>query len=316
MNQLIASDCLSLDVIRVLREDRPSEIPEQMVFAVFTDFGESEVFCGLVTAQEIVQQPDWNFGDLIKSNVIHSVPSEASAYEALAVMDREDLSALSVLDRLGALAGVVTRHSIIQALPQHERVLLDELERLRHEVEELDRTSKVRIRRLVQLDKTSRDLVAVIGLTSIETNLLQVAIEALTTLLRVRYGAIGILEETDESGKALKHFNHVGISPELVQSIGRLPEGRGLLGVVIKENVILRLEDMSKDPRSVGFPPHHPPMKSLLAVPIAGDHHVYGRIYLSEKLNGLPFNEDDAMLVQNFSRWLAAKALNKSVSPG
>lgn len=82
-----------------------------------------------------------------------------------------------------------------------------------------------------------------------------------------------------------------------------------MLGTVIHENIILRLEEISKDPRSVGFPPNHPPMKTLLAVPISYGSYVYGRIYLSEKLNGLPFTQDDALLVQNFSSSLA-KALN------
>jgi GAF domain-containing protein len=34
-------------------------------------------------------------------------------------------------------------------------------------------------------------------------------------------------------------------------------------------------------------------MKSLLAVPIANDGTVYGRVYLCDKLNGEPFHEDD-----------------------
>ena len=154
-----------------------------------------------------------------------------------------------------------------------------------------------------------------LGLTSNERYLLQFDIEALTNLIRVRYGAIGILnesDESDESGKTFKYFIHTDITPEIVKSIGILPEGRDLFGAVILENAGIRLEDISKDPRSTGLPPGHPPMKSLLAVPIFYEGHMYGRIYLSEKLNGLPFNEDDEVLVQNFSNSLA-KTLDESI---
>ena len=160
--------------------------------------------------------------------------------------------------------------------------------------------------------KALSKLLVGLGLTSDERYLLQVDIEALTNLIRVRYGAIGILNESDESGKMLKYFIHTGITPEIVKSIGILPEGRGLLGAVIRENAAIRLEDMSKDPRSAGFPPGYPPMKSLLAVPIFYGGYMYGRIYLSEKLNGLPFNDDDEVLVQNFSNSLA-KTLDESI---
>lgn len=81
-----------------------------------------------------------------------------------------------------------------------------------------------------------------------------------------------------------------------------MPQGRGLLGDVITEGVVLILDEMSQDSRSVGFPPNHPSMNTLPAVPIYFGERVNGRIYLSEKLNGLPFNEDDAALVQTFAR--------------
>jgi len=162
------------------------------------------------------------------------------------------------------------------------------------------------------LIKVLLKLLVGLGLTSNERYLLQVDIEALTNLIRVRYGAIGILNELDESGKTFRYFIHTGITQEIVKSIGILPERRDLLGAVNFENAGIRLEDMSKDPRSTGFPPGCTSMKSLLAVPIFYEGHMYGRIYLSEKLNGLPFNEDDEVLVQNFSNSLA-KTLGESI---
>ena len=134
-----------------------------------------------------------------------------------------------------------------------------------------------------------------------EEELLHKGVESLTALIGARYGAIGIL---DDAG-ALKQFVHTGIAPDEAARIGRLPEGRGLLGVAIRENQTLRLDDMARDPCSAGFPPHHPPMKSLLAVPVAHESQVYGRVYLGDKADGTPFTAEDEQLVTRFAEALA-----------
>ena len=235
-----------------------------------------------------------------------STTLDTTVYQALTLMDREGLSALPVLNELGALEGVVTQQNIVAALSRHETGYIYEIQSLNFHIEELVRNASTRIKRLNQLEEINRGLLASLGLTIFETNTLQMSIEALTILMRVRYGAIGILDQKDKSGKNLKYFVHTGMLPQVVKAIGKPPIGRGLLGTVIKENSSLRLEDMSKDPRSVGFPANHPPMKSLLAVPISVDNNAYGQIYLSEKLNGLPFTEEDVLLCQNFSTSLAS----------
>ncbi len=134
-----------------------------------------------------------------------------------------------------------------------------------------------------------------------EEELLHKGVESLTALIGARYGAIGIL---DEAGK-LKQFVHTGIAPDEAARIGHLPEGRGLLGAVIHENHVLRLEDMARDPRPAGFPPNHPPMKSLLAEPVSHAGTVYGRVYLSEKSDAAPFTAEDEQLVTRFAEALA-----------
>jgi len=45
--------------------------------------------------------------------------------------------------------------------------------------------------------------------------------------------------------------------------MGHLPEGQGLLGLLIKHPQVIRLPDLGEHPASVGFPPHHPPMRSF-----------------------------------------------------
>ena len=155
--------------------------------------------------------------------------------------------------------------------------------------------------RLQELHEATLRLLELLATRKLEEDLLQKGIEALTTLIGARYGAIGIL---DEAGQ-LKQFVHTGITPEEAKRIGRLPEGRGLLGAVVREDHVLRLDDMSRDPRSVGFPPNHPPMKSLLAAPISYESRVYGRVYLSEKTGGEPFNDSDEILTKHYADALA-----------
>jgi diguanylate cyclase (GGDEF)-like protein len=152
-----------------------------------------------------------------------------------------------------------------------------------------------------ELLNITRSLLATLTRSTIETNLLQTGIEALARLIEVKYGAIGLL---DEQGKLI-HFAHTGMKPEEVQRIGRQPEGKGLLGVVIRGNAVLRLDDLAADPRSAGFPPHHPPMKTLLAVPVSSQGRVYGRVYLCDRLDGAPFSDEDEELTVSFASALS-----------
>jgi signal transduction histidine kinase len=113
-------------------------------------------------------------------------------------------------------------------------------------------------------------------------------------LLGARYAAIGVL---DPSGKQLEAFHTSGISEADRAAIGPLPRGHGILGVLIRNPVVLRLPDLARHPDSFGFPPHHPPMKSFLGAPIIGRRGVFGNIYLTEKLNGDGFTAEDEGLV-------------------
>lgn len=152
-----------------------------------------------------------------------------------------------------------------------------------------------------QLLNITRSLLAMLTKSTIETDLLQSGIGALAELIQVKYGAIGLL---DEKGNLI-HFVHTGMSEEEVQRIGHLPEGRGLLGAVIRENAVLRLDNMTDDPRSAGFPPNHPQMKTLLAVPISNQGRAYGRVYLCDRLDGAPFSKEDEELTVSFASALS-----------
>ncbi len=130
--------------------------------------------------------------------------------------------------------------------------------------------------------------------------LLQQAVEGAARTVGARYGAIGLL---DEEGW-LKTFIHTGLSPEEATRIGDPPKGRGILGALLREGLPLRLDDLTKDPRAHGFPPHHPPMKSFLGVPITVRGKVLGRLYLTEKEGG-PFTAEDEALLTSFGEIIA-----------
>lgn len=115
-----------------------------------------------------------------------------------------------------------------------------------------------------------------------------------TNLVDARYGA---LEVHDEAKRVLQ-FVYQGIDDDTVRRIGHFPEGLGVVGLLIDDPQPLRLDNIADHPASVGFPPHHPPMRTFLGVPIRNRDEVLGNLYLSEKAHGQPFSEDDEVLVQ------------------
>ena len=136
-------------------------------------------------------------------------------------------------------------------------------------------------------------IAAVTGELSLDA-LLERLVEAAVELTGARYGALGVI---DPSGSQLERFITTGIDDEARVAIGDLPRGRGILGVLIREAKPLRLHDLSDDPRSVGFPANHPPMRSFLGVPVMLRGVAYGNLYLTEKAGGEDFSDDDEELV-------------------
>jgi two-component system, NarL family, sensor histidine kinase DevS len=124
--------------------------------------------------------------------------------------------------------------------------------------------------------------------------LLQRLVEAAAELTCARYAALGVI---GSSGMKLEQFVTHGIDEDLRAEIGALPHGRGILGVLIRDAKPLRLHDLAEDPRSIGFPPGHPPMRSFLGVPILLRGVAYGNLYLTEKQNADDFTDEDEELV-------------------
>ena len=137
-------------------------------------------------------------------------------------------------------------------------------------------------------------------------DLLQKLAETAAALTGARYAALGVINKT---GTGLERFLHTGIDAETVTEIGHLPRGRGILGALITDARSLRLESIVDDPRSVGFPPHHPPMRGFLGVPILLRGRAFGNLYLTEKESG-SFTAEDQELVETLASQAAVAIEN------
>jgi signal transduction histidine kinase len=120
-------------------------------------------------------------------------------------------------------------------------------------------------------------------------------VQAAVRHVDARYGALGLLTP---DGRRLDRFVIVGMDEEDRERIGRLPEGRGILGLLAAEPAALRLDDLGRHPASLGFPPGHPTMHSFLGIPVRVGEAVFGNLYLTEKRTGGPFTPADAEVVQ------------------
>ncbi|MFL5506424.1 MAG: ATP-binding protein [Gemmatimonadales bacterium] len=138
-------------------------------------------------------------------------------------------------------------------------------------------------------------------------HLLQKVTEIAVDLIGARYAALGVLAQ---DGRLLESFTTTGLTAEERAKIGPLPKGHGILGLVIREATVVRLPDLSKHPDSFGFPPHHPPMHSFLGVPIIGRRGVFGNLYLTEKLGGGHFTEEDEYIALLLAAQAAAAVEN------
>jgi signal transduction histidine kinase len=118
-------------------------------------------------------------------------------------------------------------------------------------------------------------------------------VESACDLVDAQYGALGVLRH---GGDGLAAFIHVGVDDDTAARMGHLPEGKGVLGQLISEPYPLRIRDLGTHPSSVGFPPHHPPMKSFLGVPVLVRGEVFGNLYMTEKRHGEFTAEDEAVL--------------------
>jgi two-component system, NarL family, sensor histidine kinase DevS len=156
--------------------------------------------------------------------------------------------------------------------------------------------------RLIALHRASLELVKDVSLETLLERIANVACEQ----ANARYAALGVL---DEGGK-LKQFISVGVSEDQIKRIPHPPVGEGLIGALMNAEGPIRLPDIEADPRSVGFPPHHPVMHSFLGVPIRAGERQLGQIYLTEKIEQPEFTDDDEKIIQMLAAYAAVAIQN------
>ena len=154
-----------------------------------------------------------------------------------------------------------------------------------------------------RLERKNRELLALHGAALVLYRelaldaVLQTVVEQARQLLGARYGAVSVVNQKNR----IETFVTSGIDDAERARIGPPPTGHGLLGVALLEGQRLRSSDISRDPRSIGFPPNHPPMRSLVAVPILSEGPFRGNLYLAEKLGAAAFSAEDEETLTRFA---------------
>ena len=136
-------------------------------------------------------------------------------------------------------------------------------------------------------------------------SLLQKIVDISCELVNAKYGALGVLEA---DGNGIEQFITAGLTQEEYEQIGPLPRGLGLLGHIIRQGESVIVPSIQKHEDSVGFPEYHPPMHSLLGVPIISKGQLFGDIYLTDKMNEADERTEFTMQDQQILEMFATQA--------
>jgi signal transduction histidine kinase len=134
------------------------------------------------------------------------------------------------------------------------------------------------------------------GLASVD-DVLQLIVDRVRPVIGAQYAALGIVDDTGR----IERFITSGMDAATRRAIGPLPEGHGMLGLIIHENRSFRIPDINRDPHRHGFPPNHPPMSSFLGTPIIYGGETIGRLYLTNKIGAAEFSDDELRLLETFA---------------
>jgi len=156
--------------------------------------------------------------------------------------------------------------------------------------------------RLAALHQASLELVQDFSLESLLTRIASLAREQ----AKASYAALGVLSD---NGK-LEKFIPIGMTDQEVAAVPHLPKGLGLLGVLMRSNKPVRVNNIAADRRRVGFPPHHPAMTSFLGVPIRQRDRQLGQIYLTNKIDGTEFTAEDELVMETLAAYAAVAISN------
>ena len=162
--------------------------------------------------------------------------------------------------------------------------------------------------RLAALHQASLELVRDLSRNAVLERIIHLAREQ----ANARYAAIGMV---DENGELVK-FIPVGMTTKEIEKMDHPPRGLGLIGALQVERHPIRVSDINEDPRGIGFPPHHPPMRSFLGVPILSGDRLLGQIYLTDKENAAEFTEDDEHVIETLAAYAAVAIENARLYSG
>ncbi len=156
--------------------------------------------------------------------------------------------------------------------------------------------------RLAALHRASLELVRDLSRNAVLERIVNLAREQ----AGARYAAIGMVNKHGE----LEKFIPIGMNAEEVQNIGHPPQGLGLIGALHRERKTIRVANIARDPRNVGFPANHPPMRSFLGVPILSGDRLMGQIYLTDKEDGTEFTDDDERVIETLAAYAGVAIQN------
>ncbi len=204
------------------------------------------------------------------------------------------MGAVAAANLTGALAvaGVILFSVVIWRLAEAAEV----------ELHQVYRAVQVHERQLVALHEAALTITAALDLPTV----LRRVVEESRSVIGSRYGAVAVLGRDG----SIEQFITSGVDPETVRRLGAPPTGHGLLGAVISERQTLRVDDIAKHPASIGFPPGHPPMRTLLALPLVYQDNVLGSLYLADREDGAPFTAADQEALARFGAQAAIAVAN------
>ncbi|HEX8170450.1 MAG TPA: GAF domain-containing sensor histidine kinase [Thermoanaerobaculia bacterium] len=207
-----------------------------------------------------------------------------------------------VLPILAVITLEVVRYAVLGAISWEKRVGLDVIVVLAivlfavfifRAVEGMQQRLLRQNQELLALHNATLDVTSELSLDTV----LKKVVDQAKNLVGAKYGALSVIDRDNR----ILSFITSGITPEERALIGPPPVGHGVLGVVLREGQRLRLSDVTRHPRSHGYPANHPPMHSLLAVPVPCKGPFLGNLYLTEKLGANEFTEDDEQTLERFA---------------
>lgn len=122
-----------------------------------------------------------------------------------------------------------------------------------------------------------------------------IVVEAMQ-MTRARYGALGLF---DEAGN-LEQFITEGMDAETIADIGHPPSRTRFIESTIECNPV-SVDSIVDDPRFNGFPPGHPPMRTLISAPLVVSDRLRGVIYLADKEIGEFFDLQKQVYAERFT---------------